>query len=109
MSKAQEKRDAQDRSLALLRSMLSRGAEVNTVKMHTSRSAALHVVRVLVVEDGKIRDMSSDVARALGVPFDRDRGGVRVSGGGMDMAFDVVHSLGHALWSDGRAFTHRAL
>ncbi len=107
MSKAQDKRDAQARSLALLRSMLAKGATVSTVHVHTSRSGMLRTFRTLVVEDGVIRDMSPDVARALGWAYDRDRGAVRVNGCGMDMSFHLVYSLSRVLWDDGYALNAR--
>jgi hypothetical protein len=41
------------------------------------------------------------VARALGERIDRNNGGVKVSGCGMDMGFSLVYNLSHVLYPDG--------
>jgi hypothetical protein len=47
------------------------------------------------------RRISHLVARAVGYGFDRDRMGIKSSGGGMDMGFEAVYNLGYALWPKG--------
>jgi len=44
-----------------------------------------------------------NIAKALGMRFDRDREGIKVSGCGMDMGFHVVYNLSRTLFQD--AFT----
>ena len=45
-----------------------------------------------------INDVSYLVARATGDTIDQTRGGVKVHGSGMDMAFDLVYRLSVALY-----------
>lgn len=46
-----------------------------------------------------IRNVSRDVATVLGMPYDADMVSVRSHGSGMDMAFHLAYSLGHALYA----------
>ena len=46
-------------------------------------------------------DMSGTVARAIGETFDREYGGVKVGGAGMDMGFHLVYVLSRELYGSG--------
>lgn len=100
MSKASEKKAEQQQAADYLRTLFPPGSTVVTVLLHTSRSGMLRSIGVLGIEDGEIKDVSWAVARALGWPFDRDRGGVKVSGCGMDMGFHLVHVLSATLYPE---------
>jgi hypothetical protein len=94
-------------ALARLRDWLKPGDTVWTVLRHVSRSGMQRTVSLVVIEDDgngngpEVRDIDGVVARALGLTFDRDRGGVKVGGAGMDMGFHLVYELGRALWPEG--------
>lgn len=94
-------------ALARLREWLKPGDTVWTVLRHVSRSGMQHTIECVLIEDDKqgngpeVREIGWAVARALGMTFDRDRGGVKVGGGGMDMGFELVYRLGRALWPEG--------
>ena len=81
-----------------LRKWLRPGDTIYCILRHVSRSGMLRVIDLVKVgEDGDIVRIGYDAAIVLGWPYDRRRGGVRVSGAGMDMGFHLVYSLSHAL------------
>lgn len=90
-------------ALARLREWLKPGDTVWTVLRHVSRSGMQRTVSLVLIEDDgrgngpELRDIDGTVARALGLPFDRDRGGVKVRGAGMDAGFWLVYELSRAL------------
>lgn len=85
-----------------LQKWLRPGDTIYCILRHVSRSGMLRVIDLVKVdEDGDIVRVGYDAARALGWPYDYRRGGVRVSGCGMDMGFHLVYSLGHALFGAG--------
>lgn len=93
-----------------LRTLLPVGSTVTTILMKTNRTGDRHWVKVLAVgTDGEILRISYLVVKAGIGKLDLDEQSVVVTGGGMDMAYDIVHSLSRALYGDGRQLTHRAL
>lgn len=92
----------QEEARATLREMFPPGSTVYTVLRHVSRSGMSRSISVLHSDDaGNISDVSWAVARATESKFDRDRGGVKVGGCGMDMGFAVVYDLSWSLYRDG--------
>lgn len=94
-------------ALARLREWLKPGDTVWTVLRHVSRSGMQRTIELVIIEDDgrgngpEPREIGWAVARALGMTFDRDRGGVKVGGTGMDMGFHLVYELSRALWPEG--------
>lgn len=81
-----------------LRAILPPGKSVSAVVTHVARSGMSRCIRFLIArEDDTVQDISWMIGRALGYNVSRDHGGLRISGGGMDMAFHVIHSLSYAL------------
>ena len=63
----------------------------------------------IVIHDGEPVEITGSVATLLGWPTDK-RGGVKVNGTGMDMAFELVDSLSKALYGGKHsALCHRIL
>lgn len=83
------------------------GARVYTLLRHVSAAGMTRRISVLYVEreTGLIRSADRLVARLLGYR-QHDRGGLVVTGCGMDMGFHIVYSLGSALWPDGTPEPH---
>lgn len=96
-----------DDARAKLREWLKPGDTVWTVLRHVSRSGMQRTISlVLIKDDGRgngpeVWDIDGTVARALGLTFDRDRGGVKVDGASMDIGFWLVYELSRALWPKG--------
>ena len=105
MRKDQIRADAIER----LRRWLQPGATIYCVMRHVSRSGMTRVIDLLTIRDGDIVRIGYDAALALGWPYDYRRGGVKVSGTGMDMGFHLVHSLAYALFGVGDVLKHRWL
>lgn len=80
-----------------LRGMLRPGSTVRTILRHVSRSGMLRCVSPII--DGE--DCSWLVARALGLRVDQMKGGVRISGCGMDMGFHLIYELSSVLYRGG--------
>lgn len=86
-----------DESIAKLRELLKPGDEVQTILRHISRSGMSRSISTVI----KGEDRSYLVARALGERMDGKRGGMKVSGCGMDMGFHLVYNLSSVLFPDG--------
>lgn len=103
----------QQKAIERLRKLLRPGATIYCVMRHVSRSGMTRVIELLTIGEGEILRIGYDAALALGWPYDRRRGGVRVAGAGMDMGFHLVHSLAHVLSGAGEnasySLTHRWL
>lgn len=93
-----------DEARARLREILKPGDTVYTVLRHVSASGMSRAIDVFhfSVKDGKIQKhwLSSSVAKAVGYAWDKKHDCLKVSGGGMDMGFDVVYNLSYALFRD---------
>lgn len=100
MSKAQDKRDATARALTTLRELYPIGATVRTMVTYTSKGGTSRNVVVLANGPDGPQNVSHLVAQVIGARFDSDRRGVRMGGGGMDMAYAVAYSLGRVLYAD---------
>lgn len=93
----------QDNAIARLRNDygVRAGSTIYTKVLHVSRSGMTRTIGCYVVRKGEVFDVSHLVAPAIGATLDRDRGGVKVQGCGMDMTFYVVYSLARAMFPKG--------
>lgn len=92
-----------------LRKMLKPGRTVFTILNHCSASGMSRSIS-LVISDKKDGIFRLDylVAPALGYTLDIKKGGLKVSGCGMDMGFSLVYNLGMVLWPEGTKKPHVA-
>lgn len=89
-----------------LRRMLPPGRAIYGTVVHVSRSGTSRTIRLFTVGFDMARSEhviewvpSGRIARVLRyAPDDRKRDGNRVTGGGMDMVYDLIGRLGRALW-----------
>lgn len=81
------------------------GDRVYTVLRSVSRSGMRRTLSVLIVTEGRISDITYSVAIVAGYRRDK-RGHIIVGGCGFDAGYDVVYSLGRALWPDGTPEPH---
>lgn len=96
-----------DEAIARLRELLPPGSIVTTVLRHVSRSGMQRSISCVIASpDGPDRnqaiphDIDYWVRHATGLPFDRNHGGLKVNGCGMDMGFHLVYSLSRILYRD---------
>lgn len=106
---ARKEAEREDARIRLL-SMLKPGDRVYTVLRHVSASGMSRRVSLVIPtmdHDGKPAVTSIDwlAARLLGYR-QHDKGGLVVTGCGMDMGFHVIYALGSALWPDGTPEPH---
>lgn len=94
-------------ALHALRAKLPPDSTVYTVLRSASRSGMSRVLSTLIVEDGRLVDVTWYVARLLGYPLREVNGsrGLFVQGCGMDMGFHVVYGISRTLWNDTPEFT----
>jgi hypothetical protein len=92
---------------------LAPGVALYTIIRNVSRDGMTRSISVFQVLDGMIFRLDHLVARVLGRKLDHNNGGVKCHGVGMDMAFELVYSLGRTLWPDdergGYRLNHRHL
>lgn len=102
----QEQADAIER----LREVIKPGDTVYTILRHRSSSGMSRVIDVKVIHaevdnsdtvKPRVYHIGYSVAIALGLSYDREREGVKVSGCGMDMGYHIVHELGNAIFGTG--------
>lgn len=96
MSKSLDQQEA----VADLRKILKPGDTVHCLLRSVSRSGMSRVIDLVLYEKDGPRNIGYLAARAVDMPFDRDRGGVKVGGCGMDMGFHLVYELSYRLFQD---------
>jgi hypothetical protein len=74
------------------------GDTLYTIETHVTKSGMSRSIRVF---DKNKDDITFYVARILGETIDQNNGGIKVSGCGMDMGFEIVYRLGYALYPKG--------
>jgi len=98
IKQAQQERDE---AQAWLRERLKPGDIVYTQVLHVSRSGMSRVIAPYLIRDSEVTNLVPWVGKACGLALDRDRGGVKLGGCGMDMGFALVYELSHALYPAG--------
>lgn len=93
--------DRKEYAVETLREALPPGSTVSTVLRHVTRSGMSRSVSLLAVKNDQVSDLSSLAARATTSTLDRNHGGVKVGGCGMDAGFHLVYTLGRVLYPDG--------
>jgi hypothetical protein len=73
--------------------------------LSVSASGMSRRIDLLIVENGEIKNISFAASIVTGRKHS-DKGGIVCNGCGMDMGFDLVYSLGSALWRDGTPAPH---
>lgn len=92
-----EQTAAQDR----LRTWLKPGDTVHCILRSVSRSGMSRVIDLVKITPGGTSALGYNAALAMDYRFDSDRQGIKISGCGMDMGFELVYQLGHCLWPTG--------
>ena len=100
MSKASEKERTE--WAEKLRKLVHPGDTVYTVLRHVSSSGMSRRIDLYIIgKDRRPMFISGMAAAAMGMRWDRDKGGIHVSGCGMDMGFHLVYNLSYVLFPDG--------
>lgn len=97
-----------DEALKRLHEVLKPGDTVYTVLRHVSASGMMRRISLFVIrpnefDEGKPEPYVLDfLCEPVGLgKWDRDKGGIKIAGAGMDMGFDLVYRLGRILYPDG--------
>lgn len=77
------------------------GTRVLTKLNHVSRSGMFRVLDLFTIHDGELIRVTHDACILLGESYNSRHEGLPAHGCGMDMGFDAVYQLGHALYPDG--------
>lgn len=93
-------------AVAKLLTLVKPGDKITCVLRHKGRSGMTRSISLCIVHEGEIFEISWLAARVLDNKIDRDNGGIKVSGCGMDMGFHLVYNLGRCLWPLGTEKTH---
>lgn len=107
--------DEREAVLDQLRAIYPRGSAVTTVYMRGNRTGDAHWIMVLAAPShtrlggSYVRRVSYLIAQAGIGRHDRDGQTVVMSGGGMDMAYDIVDRLSRALYGEGYLLEHNPL
>lgn len=88
------------------RNLCKPGTKVYGVVRNVSRSGMTRAISLFVAHKGEIRSLDYYMRELMGYHFDRNSGGVTVSGCGMDMVFHCVYSLSRTLYPKGHK-THK--
>lgn len=105
MTKKSEKLAEQESARDRLLSMLSPGDTVYTILRHVSRSGMMRHISLKACIDGELVDITWYAAKLMDEKR-ADNGGIKVGGCGVDMGFNLVYNLGHALWPNGTDKPH---
>lgn len=102
-----------EEQIARLREWFPKGSTVYTIVRHVAKSGMSRTIGVvaLSVQDGTVENRHPNYATAevLGLRLDKKHEGVKISGCGMDMGFEIAYRLGQKLYGDGYALKHKWL
>lgn len=84
-------------AIEVLHRLVPEGARVYTLVTKVASSGMSRHIRVMVIHEDRIEDITGFTCQAVGFRFNRDTGAAVVSGGGMDMGFHTVDCLARAL------------
>jgi hypothetical protein len=93
-------------AIRYLKKMLRPGDTVYTVLTHCARSGMSRSISLCIARKGEIVKIDGWARDALNYRIDNKHGGLIAGGGGMDMGFHLVYSLGHTLWPQGTPKPH---
>ena len=93
-------------AIANLRQMLKPGDVIFTRLNHVSASGMTRWLDLFVIRDNEPLRLTWSAAAATDHIYCDRRESLKIEGGGMDMGFSAVYSLGHALWPDGTDSPH---
>lgn len=100
MTRKSEVEAAKAEAIEELRAMFPPGSTAKTVLRHVSQSGMSRSISVISPD---CEDITYLVLRALDGKFDDRWGGMKRSGCGMDMGFDLIYSLSRVLYNPGYA------
>lgn len=93
-------------AIEALRQEIKPGETLRTILRHVSRSGMTRRISVVQIrEDGETRQWDALVAKAIGEkvpPLGQE--GIKISGAGMDMGFELVYRLSMALYGPGHGY-----
>lgn len=76
---------------------LKPGQTVYCQVVSVSPGGSSRTIKLFAICDDKLINFTHNAARVLGYKMHKN-GGVIITGGGMDMAFNTVYNLGRVLW-----------
>ena len=85
------------------------GSTIYCILRHVSASGMSRRISLVVMQDGKPRNITGTAAAAMASTLNRDEFSIVVNGCGMDMGFHLVSSLGCRLWPKGTPEPHGSL
>ena len=88
----------QAEAIAMLRETLKPGDTVWCQLKSVSQSGMSRVIQLVVIKDNRPQWIGWAAARAMGMTYDRNREGIKISGCGMDMGFALVYDLAKTLF-----------
>ncbi len=94
-------KDQKETAITYLKKTLKPGRTIYTDVKQVSRSGMSRHIKCYIVDGGKIQNITWHISRVLGYSIDRDDGGLKVSGCGMDMGFHVIYNLAYTLFPKG--------
>lgn len=107
LTKKEGEQGIQEDAKKYLRKLLKPGQTVYTILNHCSSSGMSRSISLVIADKkGEIIKLDYWVAKAKGEHIDDKHGGLKVSGCGMDMGFNLVYNLGHMLWPNGTNKPH---
>jgi hypothetical protein len=91
-----------DEARATLRGLLDQATDrtLYTILRHVSSSGMTRVIDVVVMLDNQPASLSHLYARAIGERTDK-RGGVKMTGAGMDMGYALAYNVGRVAYPQG--------
>lgn len=89
-----------EQATEFLREHLNAGDTIACTVTHVTRSGMNRSIMGIICIDGEPVDISPWIAAATGNRFDRNNGGVKMSGCGMDMGFAMVYELSARIFDE---------
>lgn len=89
-----------------LQKAIKPGTKIYTIIRHVSSSGMSRSISMFYVNKGELVNIDHSAQIIMGNQFDRKNGGLKTTGCGMDMAWNMVYMLGAYLWPNGTKKPH---
>jgi len=96
-------------AMEFLRKVVREGSTIYTVLRHVSQSGLTRSISVYAIVDNEVVYLDWYVATVLNLKQDIKHDGIKISGVGSDLGFEIVYNLSYCLFGNGYKLKHKWL
>jgi len=104
-----ERLEEKQQAIEFLKNILNEGSTIYTILRYVSQSGLTRSISVYTIVDNEVVYLDWYVATVLNLKQDIKHDGIKISGVGSDLGFEIVYNLSYFLFGDGYKLKHKWL